>query len=257
MGGKITTALTKKEAEIYRAQGLHKEARELYDGLLASSPNIDPEVRLAIQSKIQGIDQELVHSATRKRRQLTAAEMLYMKKGWGEKATASDMLVCAQAFIQIGSYDEALKEFKNLLHRTGVKKSYMNAIALCLVHLHNPQQLPLAAEQLSKAVSKTSRIFLAMQLALAKQIEAHQYKDHALAMYEYMRKYPELSNWPESSNWIVKRIAALSAIGENILEPDIVEPNESFQSGDNADPRPSLAGRLNPFTFFKRNKRSE
>ena len=61
MKGKITTLLTKKEAEIYQAQGLHEEARKLYDGLLETSPTIDPGLKSMVESKIQGITQELRH----------------------------------------------------------------------------------------------------------------------------------------------------------------------------------------------------
>ncbi len=250
MAGKITTVLTKKEAETYQAQGLHKEAQKLYDRLLASSPNIDPELKSAVQSQIQGINQELEHAATRSNRPLSAKEIIRMRKDWGEKATAPDIQVCAQAFIQIGSYDEALKEFKNLLHRTGVKKNYINAIAICLVHLHKPRNLPLAAEKLAKEVSKTSKIFLAMQLALAKQMEARQYMDHALAMYEYMRKYPKLSAG------LGKRIAALSTTIENTPVPDAAEANDSSPSDDIAAQRPGLAARFNPFKLFQHKKRS-
>lgn len=205
MSGKITALLTKKEAEVYRAQGLFEEARKLYGQLLDSSPNIDPELKSAVESKIQGINQELGESKTRKPCQLTPAEVCYMRKGWDDNATAPDMLVCAQAFIQIGAYDEALKEYKNLIHNTGVKKSYLEPIALCLVHLHAPQQLPFALEQLARAVTESSKIFLAIQVALAKQIAVHHYNDHALAIYKYMRKYAQLSAWLEP------RIAALSS----------------------------------------------
>ena len=251
MSGKITTALTKREARIYQAQGLHKEARKLYDGLLASTPNIDPELKSVVQTQIKEINQELAHSDTSQGRQLTAAEIACMKKSLGEKSSAADMLVCAQAFIQVGSYDEALTEFKKLLHTTGVKKNYMNAIAECLVHLHNPPELPLAAEQLAQSVSKTTNIFLAMQLALAKEIVTLEYIDHAQALAEHLRKYPQLSTCLDQC------MAALSDRCKNTCEPDTTEANASPPSEDTVDPCPSLAERFNPLNLFRNCKKSK
>lgn len=263
MKGKITTVLTKKEAEIYRAQGLHEEARKLYDGLLSSSPNIDPDLRSAVQSKIRQINQELGQSATPSARESTGAEILHIKNCSEEKASAPDMLICAQALLEIGSYEDALVEYVNLINLTGVKKSYMDPIARCLVHLHQPQLLPIAAEQLAKGVCKSAKICLAMQLSLAKQMATHQYIDHALAMYTYMRQCAEFS--PESESvttldllaTLDKCIQALSVTSQEPPEQKATETSPPPLSEETAEPRHGVKERSNPFNMFRHKKKAK
>ena len=112
MAGKITTVLAKKEAEVYRAQGLHKEALKLYSRLLSSTPHIDPAIKTAIQSQMEGIHKELGDFSSEREQPLSAMEISRIKKGWSHNASQADILVCAHAFCQVGVYEEALKEIK-------------------------------------------------------------------------------------------------------------------------------------------------
>ena len=75
MVGKITTVLIKKEAEAYRVQGLHQEALSLYDHLLSSSPNIDPALKEAIKSQIEGICEDLQTFASQRSQPLSINEV--------------------------------------------------------------------------------------------------------------------------------------------------------------------------------------
>jgi hypothetical protein len=193
MAGKITTVLAKKEAEAYRSQGLHQEAMNLFAGLLASSSRMDPAIEEAIQSQIQGIRQEMKTTDAQRQRALTPAEIRRIRDGWGTQATEADTLVCAQAFLQIGSYSEALGELKKLLQGNAPKRIHIAAAADCLVRMHQPELLAQAAELLARDISPETKTAWAAQLVMAKHMEADHHDHHALALYRHLAAVPALA----------------------------------------------------------------
>ena len=204
MVGKITTVLAKKEAEAYCAQGLHQEAVNLFSGLLASAEQMDPRIQATIKTQLQDIRQQMQASNTQRQRALSPEEIRRIRDGWGDTATETDSLVCAQAFFHLGSYAEALSELMKLLQSRNTKRIYITAAADCLVRLHLPERLPAAAEALVKMMRTDHKKILAALVVMAKHMEANHHKDHALALYLHLALVPELSGT------LQPRIAALS-----------------------------------------------
>lgn len=193
MIGKITTVLAKKEAEAYRAQGLHNEARQLFIDLLTGSPSIDPSIRTAIESQIKDIDQHINTAAGQQRRPPTAQEIATLRDSWGTQASATDILVCAQAFYQVGAFEEALAEFHKLLRHHKIKKEYIKIAADCLQKLHPPDQLLAAVVAMAREISQNRKMILAIILTMAKQMQANGHTPHALVLFEHLHKVPGLS----------------------------------------------------------------
>lgn len=193
MAGKITTVLAKKEAEAYRSQGLHREAVKLYKELLATSPNINPEIRAALESRLHGLKEEMTHAAQHRHKSLTPSEIACIRDGWGDKATEIDALVCAQAFAQVGAHTEALTELRKLLARGRLKKIYLAAAADCFVQLHAPEIVADAIEQWTQATGHPLKTILAMQLAMAKHMASRQHLHHALALFRHLHRIPSLA----------------------------------------------------------------
>ncbi len=194
MVGKITAVLAKKEAEAYSSQGLHHEAIRLYQGLLSASPNIDPTIKSAIQSQIEGLNEEMAATDASKGGPLSHEEISRIRQGWGTQATHADMLVCAHAFFQIGAYDDALKEFKHLLQTAGLKKAYVHGAADCLACRHSPGKVAAEAARLTQTVSSETKPALAMLLAMAKHLAAGSHTAHALALFNHLKRYPALAS---------------------------------------------------------------
>jgi hypothetical protein len=230
MVGKITTVLTKREAEAYCAQGLHQEALNLFSGLLASARQMDPAIEAAIRSQLQGIRQDMQDANAQRRRALCPEEIRRIRDGWGDSATETDALVCAQAFYQLGSYGEALWELKRLLQSPQAKRIHITAAADCLAHLHLPEQLPAAAEALAREVRGEDKVVWAMLVVMAKHLEAGHHKDHALALYLHLALVPELAAS------LQPRIAALSGYRPAPAEPLPPPPPPA------PDPPPAPAG---------------
>ena len=216
MIGKITAVLAKKEAEAYSSQGLHREAISLYAGLLSASPNIDPAIKAAIQSQIQGLSEEMKASDASKGVELSSEEIIRIRKGWGTRATKTDILVCAHSFYQIGAYADALDEFKHLLHTAGLKKNYVHGAADCLAHLHAPEALAEEIVGFSQEISSAPKAALAVQLAIAKHLAAGIHREHAAAMFHHLKRHPSFA--PIAAEWL-SRLAADKEATEASLVP--------------------------------------
>ena len=93
---KIGFALIRKEADTYRSQGLHEEALELYADFIACSAKIDPSTKSAIAKEIQIIELEMNCGDTGATQELSADRIEPFKKGGGESAIESDLLLCTQ-----------------------------------------------------------------------------------------------------------------------------------------------------------------
>ncbi len=199
MIGKITTILARKEAEAYQSQGLHNEARDLYQDLLSASPNMDSGIRETIRSQIADIDTQITSDATRPRRSLTPQEITTIRDGWGDQATEKDTLVCARAFYHISAYSQALEELQKLLLGDGpIKKVVVTLSADCLVRLHPPGDLTAAVTRLTDRMEQPDKIVLAVQLAMARHMEDQGHIEHALALYHHLQQWPGLADGLQS-----------------------------------------------------------
>ena len=191
--GKLATVLTKKEAETYRAQGLHKEALGLYEQLVDASPNIDPSLKSAIQDQVQDITREM-HTFEEKRNiPLSSEEILRIKEGWGQEASQADLMVCAQALYHVGAYEDALIEYQKLLQAGCEGKKLAGATALCLAKLHAPQKLPQAAEALLAEVAFQPGQAVAFQVRLAESLAGQKDITHAQVYLTHILRNPDLS----------------------------------------------------------------
>jgi len=188
MAGKITTILARNEAEVYRAQGLHKEALEIYCNLLATSPHIDPALKSAIEDQIDKLNGELCSNAADESHRLTAADIIRVKQGWGTKATEGDMLVCAQAFFQIGHYRDALMESARLLQKGLFARDIIALFANCLVHLQSSGKISRSIDRLSTRIFKRGEAQIRFLILLTEALIDLNRPLHADALYRHLQK---------------------------------------------------------------------
>lgn len=188
MTGKLTTILAKKEAEVYCAHGLHKEALKLYKRLLASSPNIDKAFRNAIENQMAAIEDQLQVDHPDEHSRLSAKDILLLKEGWGPKATEGDLLVCAQAFYKIGHFRSALSELVKLLEKDCDKKAMAGLFADCLVGLCQPQRLVETYLRLTKNAFSKPEARLVFTLLLTEKMVARKERSHAQAFFIFLKE---------------------------------------------------------------------
>lgn len=191
MAGKITTILAKREAETYCIQGLHKEALQIYRKLLNTSPNIDPSFKAGIEDQINKISAELESDDIIEANRLTAADIVRVQKGWGEDATESDMLICAQAFYQIGYYKEALHELTGILRKGCAIEKISTLLAGCLVHMCRPSQTAGVLEKLYRDNLNHPEDQFHLSMMLAEEMVALKQPHHAKTMVRYLQQHSE------------------------------------------------------------------
>ena len=186
MTGKIANALIRKEADTYRSQGLSQEALDLYKNLLASSPHIPPDIKAAIERQLQQIELEIGCAASEERQALSDEQIAVIKQGWGEHATVEDIVTCAKSFYQAGRYGDALEELKKLGPKGYAPKRVIGPIAACLVHLHGPEALPAAVDQLASELFLEAEEILSFQLAIAEKMFAGRRRDHCRVLLRHV-----------------------------------------------------------------------
>lgn len=121
MTGKMTIALLKREAELYRIQGLHREAINVYEKILAFGSTLDPEVRQAAQCRVQVLSRELAKLESGPADAVSPAEVDRIRGGWGEGGDPGDPHHGARAFRRFAQCLQPL--FAALANRLRAKGS--------------------------------------------------------------------------------------------------------------------------------------
>jgi hypothetical protein len=237
MACKFTFLLARNEVETYRSQGLHREALALYSDLLSSSENLDPALKNAVQGQIVDIKAEMVDFASQ-REAAASRDISRISQGWDERTSETYMLLCADALCSVGSYGDALEEFKTLLRRGGWRDKYRKPMIDCLIGLYPPGQLPDALDALAAECLPQRAQSRAFQLALARELSRHPDKQWAIALYRHLRAK---ENLPSVAVGVVD--TALSELGEphdfdrsSVSSPTAVA-NDVFPQGASSSER--------------------
>jgi len=186
MTGKIANALIRREADTYRSHGLPKEARNLYKNLLASSPHTPPDIKAAIERQLQQIELEIGCAAPEECQALSDEQIAIIKQGWGKHATVEDIVTCAKSFYQMGRYGDALEELKKLGPKGHASKLATGPVAACLVHLHRPEALPAAVDQLAGELFREVEEILSFQIAIAEKMIVGGRRDHCRSLLHHV-----------------------------------------------------------------------
>ena len=221
MAGKITTILAKKEAETYCLHGLHKEALHIYRKLLTASPNIAPAFKAGIEHQIEKISAELESDELMESTRLTAADIIRVKKGWGKEATESDMLICAQAFHQIGYHKEALLELGGMLQKGCATDNISTLLAECLVRMCPSSQVVEALEKFNDQHLNHPEDRFHLSMVLAEEMVDLKQPDHAATIVAHLQ---------EGSAAGKRDSQHLAAIADRIGDLDTGHSNEAPDS---------------------------
>ena len=185
---KISLAFIRKEADTYRSQGLHKEAYELYAKFLARSPKIDPGSKSTIEKQARLIKSEMNCGDPVASQELSADQIDLIKKDWGASAGESDLLICAQAFMEIGRYVEALREIRNMIIKGSAFEPLSSLITDCFLQLFDSQKFPFKVERYARELYRDESRILMFQAAIAEELLNHGRLEHALTFYHYLIK---------------------------------------------------------------------
>jgi hypothetical protein len=189
MLGKVANALIRREADAYRAQGLQEEALRLLRKILASSPNLHPDVKKGIEEQVRQIEAEMSGAALEEHQQLSEEQIAIIRAGWCENAAIEDCVVSAQALHALGRHHDALVEF-----RTSIQKGYsvhrvIAPLADCLVHLYAPRELPGRVTDLAAGVFQNPKESFNFMLSLSEQMLTDGNREHAAALGGHLAEF--------------------------------------------------------------------
>jgi hypothetical protein len=236
---KFTLLLKKRQAETYRSHGLHKEALAIYNNLLNTTQDIDPDLERFIQSKIQEIEADMADFSSRREGAFTAQDINRLMQGWSENAGSADRLVGVQALCSVGSYDDALAELKKLVHQDGVKEAYMDPLVDCLMNLYIPDRLPAAVDEFaSGCLPKDASISL--PLSLAEKMSGRSDGQRAAALYRHLRARNDLTG---------ETTARIDAALEKLATAAAAPPPPPAPETTSPDSPPMHDSVIRPFTF--------
>lgn len=216
MTGKVTFALTRKEADTYRTQGLAQEALDLCRKASSAAPGLPEELRAAIEHQVREIEQEIGNGGPEECEALADEQIAVIKQGWHGNATVEEMWICALDFLRLGHFRHALEELEMLSRIPGARQRLAGAFAACLIHLHDPEAMAGAADAMARQGIRDSRSAIAFQMAVAEKALAWGYLEHARSLLRHIgRRYRGL---PVE---ISDRLFALAGeSGESIAPPE-------------------------------------
>lgn len=189
MLGKITGALIRKEADAYRAQGLHEEALSLFKKSLNSEPQLPPDIKGAIEQQIQQLEAELSCTAIDERDQLSDEQIAVIRQGWCDDASIDDLAGSAHALHAMGRYGNALEEFSILIRRGYSPHHIIGAMATCLARLNSPQELVDAVDRLAAGLFQDSKNNFAFKLSLAEAMVKSRFVEHSMELSRHLARH--------------------------------------------------------------------
>lgn len=186
MNNKISTALIRREADVYRSHGLHQEARELYARFLACGGQVDPGTESTLQRQIRLIELEM-GGGPGAAEELTGAQIEVIKAGWRGSASEADLLQSARTLAEIGLPADALKELGKMIARGSAFEPLSGLITQCFTRLFDPETLPGRAARYARALLRESASALQFQMSMAEELLRRGKLDHASALCRHLR----------------------------------------------------------------------
>lgn len=193
MLGRVASALIRREADAYRAQGLQEEALALFRKALAASPPLSPDVKAGIEQEIQQIEAEMAGAGFDEGQQLSEEQIAVIRCGWCDDATTDELLVCADSFRALGRYGDALLELRKAVQKGYSLHKAIGLVADCLVHLHEPEQLQGVVTDLAAEMVKNNQERFNLTLLLAEQMWKIGNGDHAAAIARLLSELKGIS----------------------------------------------------------------
>jgi hypothetical protein len=186
MNNKISTALIRREADVYRSHGLHREARELYTRFLSCGGQVDPGTESTIHRQIRLIELEM-DGGPGAAEELSGAQIEVIKAGWRGSASEEDLLQSARTLMEIGRPADALKEFGKMIFRGSAFEPLSPLITQCFTRLFDPETLPGRAARYARVLLREGASALQFQMSMAEEMLRSGKSGHATALCRHLR----------------------------------------------------------------------
>ena len=207
MGNKLTIAFTRREAELYRSQGLFEEAQQLYRDVLDNSDALGGRLAKSPKNQILKIEEELEAMEVDLVDFVSERDMNILKGSWRGANSANDILTCATAFGDIGLFEAGVEEYRKLIRRKLPVAQFVRGLTDCLLGIHSLTTIEKAIEQILARDFSNGHNPATLRAAFALDMERRGYHRIAFNLYKALLKEVPRSHWTV----VARRIKALKA----------------------------------------------
>ncbi len=207
MGNKLTIAFTRREAELYRSQGLFEEAQQLYRDVLDNTDALGGRLSKSLQNQILKIEDELAAMEVDLVDFVSARDMTILKRSWLGADSTSDILTCATAFGDIGLFEAGVEEYRKLIRRKLPVAKFVRGLTDCLLGIHSQATIEGAIEQIIAQDFHNGHHPALLRAAFALDLERRGYYQTALNLYKALLREVPRSQWSK----VARRIKALKS----------------------------------------------
>jgi tetratricopeptide (TPR) repeat protein len=202
MGSKITIAFARREAELYRSQGLFEEAQQLYREVLDSSDTLGSRLVKSLRNQILKIEDELAAMEVDLVDYVSERDMQILKGSWRGANSPSDILPCATALGDIGLFEVGVEEYRKLIRLKLPVTDFVRGLTDCLLGIHSLDTIEGAIEQIINQDFPKGHKPVTLRAAFAVDMERRGYYRVALSLYEKLLKEAPRVHWVSISNRI-------------------------------------------------------
>ncbi len=207
MGNKFTIAFTRREAELYRSQGLFEEAQQLYRDVLENADALGGRFSKSLRNQILKIEDELAAMEVDLVDHVSERDMNILRRSWGGANSPNDILTCATAFGDIGLFEAGIEEYRKLIRRKLPVAQFVRGLTDCLLGIHSLATIEKAIEQIISQDFTNCHKPLTLRAAFALDMERRGYYATALHLYQALLKEVP----PSHGATVTRRIKALQA----------------------------------------------
>jgi tetratricopeptide (TPR) repeat protein len=174
------------EADIYLTQGLHQDAIALIKKFISDNAKIGADNISALEKSIKLIKSTQYSKWRNENELVTEVEISLLKKGWNHSATDDERLTSAGVLFDLGHYRHALEEYRRLLVKRCMNTAAFKGAALCLAHLHKPDNFATAVDRFAKEIFTDPNNCHALVVTFARLLGSNQYPRHFAALFNHL-----------------------------------------------------------------------
>jgi hypothetical protein len=224
MGHKFTIAFTRREAELYRSQGLFEEAQQLYREVLDNSDRLGGRLSKSLRAQILKIEDELAAMEVDLVDYVSERDMNILKRSWRGADSPNDILTCATALGDVGLFQDGVEEYRKLIRLKQPVTHFVRGLTDCLLGTHSLNTIEAAIEKIiAKDYGHGHRPAI-LRAAFALDMERRGYFTIALRLYKALLKEVPQTQWVT----VAKRIKALKTKMQKQTSPIADAENASF-----------------------------
>ncbi len=174
-----------KEAEVYYAMGLLKEAITAYEALLCELPVTDKEARSEIHERMKQLREELesegnIHTPA----DFSTSDLSFLRKTFAADEDNTAVLESAYAFQELGLFNEAVFEWEKLIGRGYPLDDALSGLMECLSKTKSPAKVISHLERMLDSKNLEARSKARVKEEIAAVMEKRGQEDSALSLLQ-------------------------------------------------------------------------